>query len=228
MELGLRIVQARTGTHSTYVLLAAYAVAVARVFGRNPAVAQIVASNRFRPRFADAVLQVSQPGICVVDAAATFDEVVTRAANAATTASYFAYYDPAERDQLLEELADRHGRPLDISWHLNDRRLIFPGEDIVPTDTSLRDALPLTQLYWDRGQPTFDGSLFIQVDSQPIMTSREALDDGLPAVYLEIWTDTRQFARSQIETLVKEMETILVTAALDTDTSQATQQSHPA
>lgn len=222
MELGLRAIEARIKTPSTYVLLAAYAVAVARVMGRNPNVVQIVASNRFRPGFADAVLPASQRGICVVDAAAaTFDEVVDRAMTAATNASFFGYYDPVERDRLLDEVAERLGRPLDISWHLNDRRAILASPDggSAPSgpaaEAALRDALPRTRLYWDRAQPTFDGSLFMQVDSRPIMTSREALDEGLPAVYLEVWTDTQHFALDQIEALVREMEAIVGQAAFD-------------
>jgi len=88
MELGLRVIEARTGASSTYVLLGAYAVATARVLGRNPSLAQIVVNNRFRPGFADAVAQVSQHGICVVDVAdTTFDEVVHRARKAAMSAS---------------------------------------------------------------------------------------------------------------------------------------------
>jgi hypothetical protein len=210
MELGLRAIEARTKTPSTYVLLAAYAVAVARVLGRNPSVAQIVVSNRFRPGFADAVLQVSQPGICVVDAdAATFDEVIDRAMIAATTASFFGYYDPVARDTLLAKLEDQLG-PLDISWHLNDRRVLHDGAGPTP-----RDALPHTKLYWDRAQPTFDGTLFIQVDSRPLMASRKPLDQGLPAVYLEIWTDTHHFTLDQIEALVREMEAVLTDAAFD-------------
>lgn len=209
MELGLRAVEARTETPSTYVLLAAYAVAVARVLGRNPAVAQIVASNRFRPGFADAVLQVSQPAICVVDADGPFDEVIGRAMTAATTGSFYGYYDPVARDTLLAEL-----EPPDIGWHLNDRRAILGAAGGgPPTPTALRDALPRTRLYWGRAQPTFDGSLFVQVDSRPIMTSREALDDGRPAVYLEVWADTHTFAPGQVEALVREMEAVIVAAA---------------
>jgi hypothetical protein len=219
MELGLRAVEARTRIPSTYVLLAAYAVAVARVLDRNPCVAQIVASNRFRPGFADAVLQVSQSGICVVDAeAATFDEVVERAMNAATSGSFFAYYDPMECDGLLAETAERLGRPLDISWHLNDRRALLaaPADEAPPAEpAAVRDALARTRLYWDRSQPTFDGTLFLQVDSRPLMTSREALDEGLPAVYMEVWTDTHHFARHQIEALVLEMEAVVAEAACD-------------
>jgi len=206
------------------VLLAAYAVAVARVMGRNPCVAQIVANNRFRPGFADAVLAVAQPGICVVDAAAaTFDEVVNRAMIAATNASFFGYYDPVDCDKLLDDVEERLGRPLDVSWHLNDRRaLLAPPDDVIgPTGSdaaaALRDALPHTRLYWDRTQPTFNGTLFIQVDSNPLVTGREALVDGLPAVYLEVWTDTHHFAQDQIEALVREMETVVTQAALDAE-----------
>jgi hypothetical protein len=225
MELGLRAISARTQAPGTSVLLAAYAVAVARVFGRNPSVAQIVANNRFRPGFADAVLQIAQPALCVVDAeAATFDEVVTRAVNATTTASFFAYYDPVERDRLLEKIEGRLGRPLDISWHLNDRRTVLPAHEgthaprWADAKAALRAAVPRTKLYWERAQPTFDGNLFIQVDSRPTMTSREALDEGLPAVYLEVWTDTRHFALDQIEALVGELEAIVVAAAFDPKT----------
>ncbi len=222
MAVGLRAVEARTSVQSTYVLLAAYAVAVARVLGRNPSVAQIAVSNRFRPGFAEAVLQVSQPGLCVVDAAAkTFDEVVGRAMLAATTASYYAYYDPAERDRLLAAVAERAGRPLDIAWHLNDRRDLLAGRGMSdpPTREALADAVPRTKLYWDRALPVFDGSLFIQVDGRPEPTipGRLALDEGLPTVCMELWTDTHRFAPDQIEALAREMEAVVVAAAFDAE-----------
>jgi hypothetical protein len=57
----------------------------------------------------------------------------------------------------------------------------------------------------------------MQVDSRPIMASREVLDDGLPAVYLEVWTDTQHFALDQIEALVREMEAVLGAAAFNAD-----------
>jgi len=42
------------------------------------------------------------------------------------------------------------------------------------------------------------------------------LDEGLPAVYLEIWVDTQRFALEQVEAFVREMETVIVAAAFDT------------
>ncbi|MEZ0110567.1 hypothetical protein ABH920_004582 [Catenulispora sp. EB89] len=218
MELGMRAVAARTGAGTTHVLLAAYAVAVARVFGRDPGVAQIVVGNRFRPGFAELVSQVSQHGICVVDVAgAGFDEVVARAEKAVTGACFAGYYDPVECDALLAEAGARRGRALDITWHLNDRRDktgAGEGDRFVPEVWDVARVLPLSRWYWGRKTPVFDGSLFIQVDSEPLVPERHVPGAAPPAVHLEIWTDTRAFARRQIEALALEMEAVVVAAAL--------------
>jgi hypothetical protein len=221
MQLGLRAIAARTQTSSTYPLLAAYAVAVARVMGRNPCVAQIVVSNRFRPGFADAVLQVSQPGICVVDAAAaSFDEVVSRAMTAVSSASFFGYYDPVACDELVDEFAGRGH--LDIDWHLNDRRALFTAEedagspDVAKAQAALREALPRTELFWRKTTSTSDGGLFLQVDTEAsTLTELTEIDRSVPAICLQAWTDTHQFALHQIEAVVREMEAVTVAAAFD-------------
>jgi hypothetical protein len=216
MELGMRAIAARTGAGTGDVLLAAYSVAVARVFGRDPSVAQVVVSNRFRPGLAGMVSQVSQHGICVVETAgASFGEVVARARKAATGASFYGYYDPVERDRVIDEADTSRGQPLDISWTLNDRRNIFESGDGAPgapTAAEVREALPRSTLYWDRGQPAFDGTLFLQVDSEPPLAGRQSLGDGLPAVYLEVWTDTQLFALDRVEAFVREMEAVVVAA----------------
>lgn len=226
LELGLRAIAARTNVASTHVLLAGYAAAVARVMGRNPNAVQIVVNNRFRPGFADTVAQVAEPGICVVDVAdATFDEVVGRALSAVTSASLHAYYDTRARDRLIEETEARRGAPLDISWHMNDRRGILnaDGTQAVTSLTSaelekaIRDLLPRTKRYWDRKSEIFDGTMFIQVDSSTagMLPERAQLDEGLPAVYLEVWADMHHFAPETIEAFVRELEAVVVGAALD-------------
>ena len=226
MEIGLRAVAARTGASNTYVLLAAYAVAAARVLGRNPSLAQIVVNNRFRPGFADAVAQVSQHGICVVDVAdATFDEVVHRAWKAATNASLHGYYDTIARDQLLADTAARLGRPLDIDWHLNDRRgmaMFGPRSDeSLPSDAELKaaihEALPHTQMFWNHKQPTSDGTLFIHVDPclRSFIPDDVYLDEERPAVHLQVWVDTHHFRTARIEAFTREMEAVVVRAAFD-------------
>lgn len=231
MELGLRAIVARTKAASAHALLAAYAVAVARVVGRNPNVAQIVVNNRFRPGFADTVAQVSQSGICVIDVAdATFDEVVGRALTAVTSASLHAYYDTRDCQRLVEEAEARRGTPLDIAWHVNDRRGILKGDGDeggegdarsvlgrAGLEAAMRDARARTKLYWDRKRPSFDGTFFIQVDSRPApaVPGRAELDEGLPAVYLEVWADMHRFAADTVEAVVREMEAVIVAAALD-------------
>jgi hypothetical protein len=220
MELGMRAVAARTGADATSVLLAAYSAAVARVFGRNPSVALLAVSNRFRPGLASMVSQVGQHGICVVDAAdATFDEVVARAQKATTIASFYAYYDPVACDMLLDETAARRGQPLDVYWWINDLRgMVGPvdgGDGDVPTEAELTQALPRTKLYWNLKSPDAHGTLFLFVDSRPQRLGMQAPPEGLPAVYMKVWGDTRHFALDQVETLVREMEAVVVAAAFD-------------
>lgn len=222
MELGLRMVAARTGVGTTYVLLAAYAAAAARVFGRDPGVAQIVVNNRFRPGFADLVSQISQHGICVVDVGdAPFDEVVARAHKAVTSASFCGYYDPAECAPVFDDAA---ARGLDISWHLNDRRVRTDPADgsafddaceLSVREAELKQLLGRSKFFWDRRQPVFDGALFLQVDSEPMYAERQVLMEEVPAVYLEVWTDTHRFSLHQVEAFVREMEAVVVDAALD-------------
>ena len=214
----MRAVAARTGADASSVLLAAYSAAVVRVFGRDPSVAQLVVSNRFRPGFAGMVSQVSQNGICVVDVAdATFDEVVARAQKATTGASFFAYYDPVACDMMLDEAAARRGQPLDIDWCLNDLRgMAGPADDgsDVPTEDVLALALPRTRMYWNRKARNSHGMLWLFVDSVPRI-GWEAPAEGLPAIYLKVWADAEHFALDQVEALVREMEAVVVAAAFD-------------
>jgi len=141
MHLAMRSISARTAAHTSHVLLAAYAVAIARVTRRTPSVAQMVVSNRFRPGFADAVTQLSQTGICVIDVAdCVFDDVVARAWKASAGASLHGYYDGDAHHQLLSDIARRRGEEIDLSCFVNDRRIVAPDEP-PPTEDELRGNL---------------------------------------------------------------------------------------
>jgi hypothetical protein len=165
LDLALRAIAARTRAETGHVLLAAYAVAVSRVTGRRPAVAQVLVSNRFRPDFADAVCHLTQPGLCVLDpAGGSFDELVGRVWKAATAAYLHGYYDPAAHRAMLAEVAAERGEPIDLSCFVNDRRgPPVPGP--APTAEEVRAALPRTTMRWDRRLPTYDGTLYLQVDT---------------------------------------------------------------
>lgn len=221
MHLAMLSIAARTRVDTTYVLLAAYAVAVARVTGRSPSVTQVVVSNRFRPGFAEAVSQLSQPSICVIDVAdSTFDEVVGRAWNAATGSYLHGYFDKTEHGELLERLGRERGEPVDVSCFVNDRRNLpglQPG-DRLPTEEEVRAALARTTLRWDRKQPTYGGTFFLQVDSGPdanVPGRMIPAEQELPAVYFAIWADTHRLSPADIEACARELEAVTVEAAFD-------------
>ena len=212
LHLALQVVAARAGVATGHVLLAAYGVALARVTGRPPSVAQVLVSNRFRPGFADAVCHLTQPGICVIDvgedpAAADLDAVAQRVWRAATTAYLHGYFDPADHRAMLDRLAAERGTPIDISCFVNDRRGPAAALPAVPTTPEqVRAALPRTTLRWDRTLPTYDGTLYVQVDA----------GDGLEAaVDLAIWADTHRLSPAQVEACARGIEAAAVAAALN-------------
>ena len=219
MELGTRAVAARTGADAMSVLLAAYAAAVARVLGRDPGVALVAVNNRFRPGLAGMVSQVAQHGICVVDVGdAGFDEVVARAKKAMTSASFYSYYDPVAWDRLLDEIAVRRGRPLDLYWWINDLRGMAgtaDGDGGVPTEAELARVLPLTTLSWSPETPRSHGTLFFFVASRPERFGGPPSAEDLPGIYMRVWADTEHFALGQVEALVQTMEAVVVAAAFD-------------
>lgn len=226
LELGLRMIAERTGLDSTYVLLAAYSVAVSRVWGRTPNAVQIVVSNRFRPGLADAATQLSQHGICVVDAAdATFDEVVRRAFRATTNASKHGYYDTVALDDLLEQTEAELGRPLDLDWHLNDRRAMFGTEEAdaklvgVDVRAAILEAVKHTKLLWHRKLPTSDGTLFLHVDARRTEKVLDHLAATVPwpAAYPQVWVDTHHFAPDDVVAFVLELEGVVVEAATNAE-----------
>jgi Condensation domain len=223
MHLAIRSIAARTGADGSHVLLAAYAVALARVTGRSPSVAQVIVNNRFRPGFAEAVSQLCQCGICAIDVAdSTFDEVVIRAWKGATDAYLHGYFSTTAHQDTLREIAAERGEPIDISCYVNDRRGQTPAAEApdaaLPTPEELSAALAHTTLRWDRAQPTYDGSFYLHVDAQPDTNVPGRVNPGeqdRPAVYFAIWGDTHCFAPADIEACARQLEAVVVEAAFD-------------
>ncbi|WP_034260603.1 condensation domain-containing protein [Actinospica robiniae] len=221
MHLALQRIADRTETNTTHVLFAAYAVALARVTGVNPSLAQTIVSNRFRPGLGPLVGAVSQPGLCVVEVAdKTFDEVVALAWKAVTAGALHGYYRPDGRNELLDRLSEEHDEPFDISCFVNDRRReaeLEPGRPL-PSEEQVQAALKQSMFRWERKESTFSGSLFLQVDSGPDLTAPERITPeqlAVPAVYLEVWADTRYLPPDDMETFARTMEEITVQAAFD-------------
>jgi hypothetical protein len=219
MHLAMRSIAARTGADTSHVLLAAYAVALARVTGRGPSVAQVVASNRFRPGFGEAVTQLSQVGICVIDVAdRTFDEVVAGAWKASTDAYLHGYYSSVGYQRTLREAAEERGEPIDISCYVNDRRSQGgpQADGELPTPEDLRVALKHTVLRWDRTMATYDGSFYLHADSVPdanVPGRTDPDEQRLPAVYISLWGDTQQMAPDDLLECARQVEAVTVEAA---------------
>ncbi|NUR60312.1 MAG: condensation protein, partial [Catenulispora sp.] len=126
--IAVSAVSDRTGLGSGPVLLAAYAVAMARVTGVNPSVIRMVVSNRFRPGFSRSVSVVAQPGLCVIDVGdCSFDEAVLRAWQAQLATGKNSYYDPRRLAELREQVEKERGAALDLTCYFNDRRKALSG-----------------------------------------------------------------------------------------------------
>jgi hypothetical protein len=221
MHLALQSIAARTRAETTHVVLAAFAVSLARVTGRSPSVTQVVVNNRFRPEFGDAVMQVSQSGICAVDVAdCTFDEVVARAWKTATGAYLHGYYDESARTRLFEQIDQERGEHVDVSCFVNDRRGRTSPQagDRLPTPEELAEAVGRTRMRWDRRMPMYDTTMFLHLDSEPdanVPGRADPLEAELPAVYFQLWADTHQIAPAAIEAFARGLERVLVEAAFD-------------
>lgn len=203
VRLAMHAVAARLAVDSSPVLLAAFAVALARVTGVNPVVPLLSVNNRFRPGLAASVSQLAQSSPCVIDVdAPSFGDVVARARKAAMGAYLHAYYDPTRRAELMDAVSRDRGTDIDLGCTFNDRRRQAPD----PT-------------------PVFDpGALHAAVEEGSYRTiprtdlSRQKLylgiDDVPGAIDLTMSADTRFVAPPDMEALLRGMESVLVTAAL--------------
>jgi hypothetical protein len=191
------VVAERVGTDTSPVLLAAFAVALARLTAITPVVTQVIVGNRFRPGLAAPVCTVNHPGLCVIDVAdASFDEVVRRAWRSTIGAYKHAYYDPRQRDELVARIGRERGAELDLSCYFNDRRTTARPAgatgDATPGPAELRWAAP-------RDIPI--EHLFLHVNDVP------------DTVALTAVADTHHVSPGQLEQLVRTMEQVLVDAA---------------
>jgi hypothetical protein len=203
----LPIISARIGADPTHVLLALYAVALARVTGVNPVVLRLVVGNRFRPSLADSVSNVANAGLVVVDVAdATVGELVERARRAVVTGLKHGYYDPEQLGRLIDRVAADRGADPDIKSFFNDRRAdrsMAALEPAPPTPESLRAVLGQGRLRWTTRRNVPVERLFVQIEDVP------------DAVKLGIEADTRALAPAQLEALARGVEEAAVRAVLE-------------
>jgi hypothetical protein len=205
-HLALPVVAARTGVSTATVLLAAWAIVVARLTGSNPVAFQVMVDNRFRPGLAGIVSPVCQRGLCVIDVAdITVDEAVARAGRSAMSAYKYAYYDPRQRAELFTRLSHERGEQIAIDCGFNDRRMRNRQEPggRPPRPGQVRDALPRSVLSWGYKQDHPGEDCFLLINSVP------------GTVQYELAVDTRLVSPADMEACLRGMEAVAVEAALD-------------
>lgn len=211
-QLAARAVSERTRQSVGYVLLAAYAIAASHLSGANIVAVRVVVDNRFRPGLATSISTVSQMGLWSIDAsAATFDTVLARALTASLDTYMNAYYDPEDRQSLIDSIGRERGAAIILDCCYNDRRRegLAPPEPAKPvTASDLHAALERSVLRWEPWTaPTSpEGeTLYLHIDDAP---------SGSGLVFT-VCGDTVYLAPSQIEECAHMVEDVLVRAALD-------------
>jgi hypothetical protein len=196
-------VAARLAVDSSPVLLAAFAVALARVTGVNPVVPLLSVSNRFRPGLAASVSQLAQSSPCVIDVdAPSFDDVVARARKAAMGAYLHAYYDPAARTALMARVARDRGVEVDLGCTFNDRRRQAPDPIGTVDPAALTAAATLGEFRTIARTDLSRQKLYLGIDDVP------------GAIDLTMSADTRHLPPPAMESLLRTIESVLVAAAL--------------
>jgi hypothetical protein len=204
--LAVRTAAARTGMGSSAVLLAAFAIAVARTKGGNPVMALVAVSNRFRPGLADSISSISQVTPLMVDVAdATLEAAVRRAATGALTAYKNGYSDPYEQDVVVDRVNAERGEEVELVCYYNDRRQQDrEPEGDPPTPEQILAARPKSTVDWPDDPEKPRTGLYLYV-----------ADDVPDAIDFLMSVDLRYWTKAELEAVVRDMEAIVVATALD-------------
>jgi hypothetical protein len=206
----IQVVATREGTNTSSVLLACFAVGLARFTGNSPVLAMLLVSNRFRPGFADTVSPVVQLSPYMIDVAdATLSEAINRATASVFNTYKTAYYDPFLQDEVLDRVNAERGEEVDCSCFYNDRRMTDRGPQPgpLPTPDEIRAALPRARYEWVYEPDIPQRKLYVNVGEA----------DG--AIEFVMSADTRYFSEQDMVDVLRDMEAVAVEAALDPSAS---------
>ncbi len=196
----------RAGVSTSAVLLACFAVGVARFTGVGQVMAMLMVSNRFRPGFADSVSTIAQISPYLIDVGGiSLGEAVARAGRSTMNAYKHAYYDPDAQDEVLARVVAERGEPVDYSCFYNDRRqadrVAADGAD--PTAAELAAAAERAEAHWEHEPGMPRQKLYLHVD------------DPADAIELTMSVDTRYFSPAETEAVVRGIEAVAIEATLD-------------
>jgi hypothetical protein len=204
--LAIHAASARSGVEGASVLLAAFAVGLARATGISPVVLVLLVNNRFRPGLARTVSPIMHPGLCTIDVTdTTMDEMLAHTRGRAIAAYKHAYYDPSRREELIARVNRERGEEVDLECSFNDRRIAFrrPAGP-PPAPGRIRAALPRTSFAWTQEQ-----------DHRPYDRLFVTVEDVPDSIQLTVVTDAHQVSPAHVEACVRGMEEAAVAMALD-------------
>ena len=148
---------------------------------------------------------LTQSSLCAVEVdGAELTDVAVRAQRAVVRAGKTAYYDPLTLDALYAAVDADRAEHVDVDCFYNDRRRAGRHDepDQVPEPAEITAALPLSALRLDRELEQFDPRLFVHVNAVP------------DAVDWTVCADSHHLAPADAEALLRQMEAVLVDAAL--------------
>jgi hypothetical protein len=204
-HLAVRAIAAAQQANTSAILLACFAVGVARFTGNSPVMAWLMVNNRFRPGFADSVSALVQISPFLIDVADTsLADAVGRARGGAMSAYKNAYYDPNLQDEVIARVNAERGAEIDHSCFYNDRRQQERDRtgDPVPEPEEILAAVARGEHFWEDEPGLPRQKMYFHVD------------DPEGATDLTMSVDTRYFSREDMLTILRNVEAAAVQTAL--------------
>jgi hypothetical protein len=194
--LAASAISAQTGLHTGAIVMAAYAFALAHVTGVPRRLIRVQVSNRFRPGFAHSVSTLVQPGLCVIDVTScTLAEAAQQAWRSQLAAGKHGYYDPRDLPALTDPCS-----------YFNDRRRALAAPTATaataPSREAILAALPASTLTPGVRYDNRDVTAYLNVNA------------AADTLNYTLRVDTQALSPSDQESILRSIESILVSAAL--------------
>jgi len=209
-HLAVQVLMARTKLHSSVIILAAYAKALAHVSGKDMIVLRSLVNNRYRPGLRESVSPLAQSGLTVIDASeCPFDELADRAFRAQVAGGRHGYYDPRELWALIDRVAQDRGQKPDLTVYYSDRRRAAAQglqEGPLPSRDQAVALLPQSTLTWGDEEDIQNGATaFLLVNP-----AKDAIECIMSA-------DTHKVSPADMAAILREMESVLLEGAFPAD-----------
>ncbi|WP_162641427.1 condensation domain-containing protein [Streptosporangium sp. 'caverna'] len=201
---------ARWSVSTASVLTTASAVLLSTLTGHRRIAMQLIGANRHDPRIGALVGPAAQDGIFMLELpGGTLAEATRIGHRQALTAYRHAHYEPLGLMAMREEVGRRRGGPIDLSAYFNDTRGGGDWPDL-PALEQPGDPAAIAAL---TGRTTFaPAGSWDHVDAT---TVQFIIGPARETCELHLLADTAYLPRTTVHTLLRGMETLLVSAVAE-------------